>query len=143
MIVAVKRKDSKKLAMKVISIVAVILLFYWYYGHMSEQFEQQEMAAKEAAIKKIEKSKVQSHSKKIEKLVFKEIETAVDLIGQEYIRKVQVVDKKILIVCDANTKLDALKVRYGTMALVKNGLKDIKIAIDIRFIVENKYDEIE
>lgn len=141
MIVAVKRKDPKKLAIKVVSILSVVGMFYWYYGHMSEQFSQQEADAKTATIKKMEKAKKQDHLKKVEKLIFREIETAVDLIGQEYIQQVKVVDKKILIVCDSNTDLDALKVRYGTMALVKNGLKDIKIAIDIRFIVESKYDE--
>jgi hypothetical protein len=33
-------------------------------------------------------------------------------------------------------------VRYGVMALVKNGINDIKIAISLDFIVESKYDEV-
>lgn len=142
MIVAVKRKDPKRLIIKIVSIVAVIIMFYTYYNHLSEEFAAEEAALKKKEVlEKKEENKLEK-SKKIERLIFREVETAIDLIGQEYVQQVKVVNRKILIVCDANTDLEALKVRYGTMALIKNELKNMKIAIDLKFIIESKYDEI-
>ncbi len=141
MIVAVKRKDPKRLIIKIVSIVALVIMFYSYYNHMSEEFVKQEQAAKAKQIETSQKDDKKAKSKKIERLIFREVETAIDLIGQEYVQQVKVVNRKILIVCDANTDLEALTVRYGTMALIKNGLKNTKVAIDLQFIIESKFND--
>lgn len=141
MIVAVKRKDPKKIIIKIISIVAVIIMFSMYYDHMSEEFSKQEMQAKNDKIEESISEKKRNQSKTIEKLIFREVETAIDLIGQEYVQKVKVINQKILIVCDVNTDLEALKVRYGTMALIRSELQNIKIAIDLKYVIESKLNE--
>ena len=42
---------------------------------------------------------------------------------------------------DPDTNLDALKVRYGSTALIKKDINDTKIAIDLKYIIESKYNE--
>lgn len=141
MIVAVKRKDPKKLIIKIVVAIVLLSMFAMYYNHMSKQYAQVE---KEVQEKKVEDAKIKKEkikAKKIEKIIFKEVETAIDLIGQEYVQQVKLVDNRVLIVCDANTNLEALKVRYGTKALIKYGLQNIKIAIDLKFVVESKLNE--
>lgn len=141
MIVAVKRKDPKKLMIKIASIVAVVIMFYMYYNHMSEEFAKQEAQAKNQQREESLVEKKRNKSKKIEKIIFREVETAIDLIGQEYVQRVKVVNRKILIVCDVSTNLEALKVRYGSMALIRSELNNIKIAIDLKYVIESKLDE--
>jgi len=141
MIVAVKRKDPKKIVIKVISIIAVIAMFSAYYSHMSDEFSQDDKKKNSATQTKNEQTTEKQKARAIERLIYKEVEIAVDLIGQEYVQKVKVIGKKILVTCDANTNLEPLMVRYGTMALTKNSINNIKIAIDLKYIVENKYNE--
>lgn len=141
MIVAVKRKNPKQLIIRAISIVAVIIMFYMYYTHMSEEFSNQEQQAKNEKIEESASETKRNKSKRIERLIYKEVETAIDLIGQEYVQKVKVINRKILVVCDVNTDLEALKVRYGTMALIKSELQSIKIAIDLKYVIESKLNE--
>lgn len=139
MIVAVKRRDPKKKLAKVISLIALVAMFTAYYFHMSDEFSKtNEKALAKDSITPALTSKTKS--KKIERAIYGEVETAIDLIGQEYVQKVRVSGKKILITCDPNTNLEPLMVRYGTMALVKSTLNSIKIAIDLKYIAENKYD---
>ena len=141
MIVTVKNSGPKNYVMKIISVVALVAMFTAYYFHMSEEFAMSEEAkAKETLQKNMEETKKQD-AQRVERLIFKEVETAVDLIGQEYIQDVKIVKNKILLVCDTSTNLDALKVRYGTLALIKNDLNNIKIVIDIKYIIESKYNE--
>ena len=141
MIVAVKRKDPKKFLIKVASIVAVIIMFYTYYSHMSEEFAQQEIQAKQEKIEESLSEKKRNRSKAIERIIYREVETAVDLIGQEYVQMVKVLNRRILIVCDVSTNLEPLKVRYGSMALIRSDLNNIKIAIDLKYVIESKLNE--
>ncbi len=140
MIVAVKRRDPKKKLAKVISFIALAAMFTAYYFHMSDEFSEANKVAAEKSNVKETISTTKTKSKKIERAIYGEVETAVDLIGQEYVQKVRVSGSKILIICDANTNLEALMVRYGTMALVKSTLNNIKIAIDLKYIAENRYE---
>lgn len=80
---------------------------------------------------------------KLERIIYREVETAVDLIGQRNIQDVKIISDRVLIVADVGTNLDALKVRYGSTALIKNDLKDVKIAIDLKYVVESKFDDAE
>ncbi len=136
MIVTVKNSGPKNYVMKIISVVALVAMFTAYYFHMSDQFSSNN----EKTNSNIEDTKKED-SKDVEKLIYKEVETAVELVGQEHIQDVKIVKNKILLVCDTDTNLDALKVRYGTLALIKNDLNNIKIVIDIKYIIESKYNE--
>ena len=141
MIVAVKRKDPKKLLIKAASIVAVIIMFYTYYNHMSEEFVRQELQAKQEKIEESLSEKKRNRSKAIERIIYREVETAVNLIGQEYVQMVKVLNRRILIVCDVSTNLEPLQVRYGSMALIRSDLNNIKIAIDLKYVIESKLNE--
>lgn len=140
MIVAVKNSGPKRTLTRVISLIVVIAMFVAYYFHMSEEFSSQEETIKQEKVQNVEEDKAED-AKKIERLIFREVETAVDLVGQEHIQDVKIVKDKILITCDTSTNLDPIKVRYGTLALIKNNLNNIKVAIDIRYIVESKYND--
>ncbi|WP_428024272.1 hypothetical protein [Arcobacter sp.] len=140
MIVTVKNSGPKNYVIKIISIVALVTMFTAYYFHMSDEFSSNEVSLEKISKQNIEEMK-KEESKRVEKLIFKEVETAVDLVGQEYIQDVKIVKNKILLVCDTSANLDALKVRYGTLALIKNDLNNVKIAIDIKYIIESKYNE--
>jgi hypothetical protein len=138
MIVTVKNSGPKNYVMKIISVVALVAMFTAYYFHMSDQFSSNSgKANSKQSVEDVKKE----NAKDLEKLIYKEVETAVDLVGQEHIQDVKIVKNKILLVCDTDTNLDALKVRYGTLALIKNDLNNIKIAIDIKYIIESKYNE--
>ena len=139
MIVAVKTKSYKRTIIKAISFIAVFAMFTAYYFHMSEEFSKKETQ------KKVEKQKISLKSKKakkIEKIIYREAETVVDLIGQINVKEIKILGKRLFLVCDTNTDLEPLMVRYGVMALVKHSVKDIKIAINLDLIVESKYDEV-
>jgi hypothetical protein len=138
MIVTVKNSGPKNYVMKIISVVALVAMFTAYYFHMSDEFSSDK--GKTNSKQTIEDMKKED-SKEVERLIYKEVETAVELVGQEHIQDVKIVKNKILLVCDTDTNLDALKVRYGTLALIKNDLNNIKIVIDIKYIVESKYNE--
>ena len=141
MIVAVKRNNKKRNLIKLISAVAVVGMFVYYYFHMSEEYAKQQEIENKKQLQLIEKNKEEEKSRKIERIIYREIETAVDLIGQRKVIDVKLISNKALIVVDPDTNLDALKVRYGTTALIKKDLKDIKIALDLKYIIESKYNE--
>ena len=139
MIVAVKRKDYKRIIIKVISVLSVIAMFTAYYYHMSDEF------SKDNVKKQKEKKKLTVKEKKaktIEKIIYREAETAVDLIGQANVQEIKIIGKRLYIVCDTNTDLEPLMIRYGVMALIKHSVKNIKIAINLDFIVESKYEKV-
>ena len=43
-------------------------------------------------------------------------------------------------VCDFDTDIEPLLVRYGIQAMIRQNAQDIKIAIDLKFIVESRYE---
>jgi len=139
MIVAVKNNNKKKFFTKLISTLVVVGMFVIYYNYMSGEFSKNDSdSANVEAVKVDEQEEKRS---KLERLVYREVETAVDLIGQRNVQKVQLVSNRVLILADVDTNLDALRVRYGTMALIKKDIKDIKIAIDLKKVIESKLNE--
>lgn len=138
MIVTVKRSKNKKV--KIISFIVLAIMFFAYYKYMSTEYGQKEEEI--SPVKKVNTLKMQKIklSKKLEKIVYKEIEATIDLIGQEFIRQVKVVKDKVIIICEPKTNIDAITVRYGSIALVKKSLEDTKIAIDIKYIIDSKYN---
>lgn len=137
MIVAVKRNNYKKLVVKLIAFAAVVSLFTAYYFHMSGKFQEQE---KIQTAQEQESQMQEQRAKEIETLIYDEAQIAVELIAQDKIRTVKVIGRKLYIAADPDASLDALMVRYGVMALVKTSVEDIKIAIDLKQIVESKYN---
>lgn len=141
MIVAVKTNNKKRLIIKLASLLAVVVMFIVYYFYMSNEFTSKEDKNSEQKIQTINKNAKLEKAKKLERIIYREIETAVDLIEQRNILDVKIISNRALIVVDPDTNLDALKVRYGSMALIKKGIKNIKIAIDLKYIIESKYNE--
>lgn len=140
MIVAVKTNNRKRFIIKVLAFLAVVVMFIAYYFHMSEEFARKQKIENEKQLQEIKKREKKEKNKKLERLIYREIETAVDLIGQRKVIDVKIVSSKALIIVDLETNLDALKVRYGTTALIKKDIKDIKIALDLKYILESKYN---
>ena len=141
MILIVKGKSYKNIIRKSIAYSALLAMFYFYYNHMSETFLAQE---KELKVKLAQKTlllkKKYNLSKKIEKLIYKEAERTVDLLLQEKIQKIEIQKNKLIIVCDWDTNTEALFVRYGVLALIKSTPENIRIAIDLKYIVESRYE---
>jgi len=141
MIVAVKTSNKKRFFIKLISAIAVIVMFVAYYFHMSNEFVLQQKREQEKKLKTIEIDKKVALQKKIERIIYREVETAVDLIGQRNIQDVKIISDKALIVAGTGTNLDALKVRYGSTALIKTDITNTKIAIDLKYVIESKLNE--
>ena len=138
MIVAVKRNKKQKL-IKFLSLVVVILMFAGYYWHMSNEMQKQqeaELQAKQAALQ--EQKAKDDEKKKVEGIIVNEVQKAVELIGQENVRHVKIIENRLILICELNTNLEPLMVRYGTMALVKNTLNELIIAIDVQYILKSK-----
>ena len=139
MIVIIKGKNRKQLVVKALSILSLVGMFYLYYQHMSNKFKEQN----NQLISKLNintQNKKQDNSKKIEKLIYKEAVIVVDLLDQKHIDSIRIVKDKLLIICDYNTDIEPVLIRYGVNALVKSTSKNIKIALDINTIVGNKYE---
>ena len=139
MIVIIKGKKVRQLTAKAISILSLVGMFYLYYEHMSDKFrEQNKQLVTKLNITK--KTKILDKSKKIEKTIYKEAVIIVDLLNQKNIESIRIVKDKLLIICDYDTDIEPVLIRYGVNALVKTTSKNIKIALDINVIVGNKYE---
>jgi hypothetical protein len=76
----------------------------------------------------------------VERVIYKEAERCVDLISQQKVQSIEIKKGKLIIVCDWDTDIEPLFVRYGVMALIKSTPENIKISVDIKFIVESNYE---
>lgn len=141
MIVIVKNKNVKRTAIKTGAVLSLFLMFYLYYNHMSNKFaEQNQMLTTKLETKEKIERKLNDKSVKIENTIYKEASVIVKLLEQKHVKSVKVVKERLLIVCDYSTNIEPLLVRYGVNAMIKHTKTDIKIAIDLRTIVENKYE---
>jgi ABC-type maltose transport system permease subunit len=141
MILIVKEKNKKAFIRKTLSYVALIIMFSLYYLHMSSEFQaKNEELAKELSAKNEKLNNKKQLTKKVEKVIYKEAERCVELIGQEKIQSIEVKKGKLIIVCDWDTEIEPLFVRYGVMALIKSTPENIKISVDLKFIVESNYE---
>ncbi len=139
MILVVKSRDYKRLAIKALSVVGLVSMFFAYYMHMSDKFQKQNSAL----VKKLDtkgKNKKTNLARQLEKLIFKEAEMVVDLLGQHHIQSIKIIEEKLFIVCDYDTDIEPLLVRYGVKAMMKQSAQNIKIALDLKFIVESRYE---
>ncbi len=139
MIVIIKARNPRNMIVKTLSTLSLMVMFYFYYGHMSDKFaEQNQQLVTKLEVKK--DTKKANFSKKLEDIIYKEALIVVDLLDQKKVQSVQIKKQKLLIVCDFNTNIEAVMIRYGVKALIKNTSKDIKIALDLKTIVESKYE---
>jgi hypothetical protein len=139
MIISVKTVNYKRIAAKIFSVVGLVTMFYFYYLHMSDRFKQQnQILAQKLNLKQTRKK--ESLTRRLEKLIYKEAEMAVFLLQQKNVRIVKIIDDKLFIECDYDTNIEPLLIRYGANALIKVTPDNIKIAIDLKFIVENRYE---
>jgi vacuolar-type H+-ATPase subunit I/STV1 len=107
---------------------------------MSSKFEDQ-TSKLENQLTVQKKEETLSRSMGYENEIYKEAVIIVDLLDQKHIQSIKVIKDKLLIICDYNTDIEPVLIRYGVKAFVKNTAKNIKIAIDVKTIVENKYEE--
>ena len=141
MVLIVKGKNYKSLLRKTLSVVLLVTMFSFYYIHMSNKFQEDKLKLQTQLLAKnkiiTDKKNLKS---KIERLIYKEAENSVELIGQEHVQEVKIIKNKLVIICDWDTDIEPLFIRYGVIALVKSTPENIKIAIDLKYIVESKYE---
>ncbi len=141
MILIVKGKGYKNLIRKVVAMTLLVTMFSFYYIHMSNKFKEEKQKLETELLLKNEilenKKKLKS---KVNRLVYNEAEQIVDLIGQKHIQSIKIKNDRLIIVCDWDTDIEPLFIRYGVMALVKSTPENIKIAIELKFIVESRYE---
>ena len=138
MIIIVKNKSQVSLVAKSVSFIFLLLMFYWYYNHMATKFqEKQQQLISKLDIQKENKAK--QKSLKIEKIIYDEAKKVVKMINQKHVQSIKVVKNRLLIVCDYNTNIEPVMVRYGVKVFVKNTNRNIKLAIDLATIVGDRY----
>lgn len=137
MIVVVQRPSYKKLAVKFIAFCAFCALGTWYYF----ESEKKVVELQKQTIEKKVTDKKEQRAKVLEKLIVREAEICVELLNQAKVEQIGIVDDKLLIVCDVDTDLEPLMIRYGANAMIKNSVQNVKVAIDLSYIVEGKYEE--
>lgn len=140
MIIVVKGLSYKRLLVKSLSYLSLIIMFYFYYGHMSTKFEDQTVKLKDELTVQ-QKQKRLNESLAYEDEIYKEAVIIVDLLEQKHVQSIKIVKDKLLIICDYNTNIEPVLIRYGVKAFVKNTSKNIKIAIDLQTVTENKRNE--
>lgn len=139
MIVIIKTRNKNQLLIKAFAMLTLVVMFWLYYQHMSEKFQDQNTQLKTELHNTIVK-KEENKTLNIEKTIYKESVIIVNLLKQRNVQSIQIVKDKLYIVCDFNTDIEPLLIRYGVNAMIKHTKENIKIAIDLRTIVENKYE---
>jgi len=141
MLIIVQNQNNKSVLIKGMIGLSLVLMFWLYYQHMSNRFQEENMKlTTQLELKNKISEKTQSKSVKLENLLYKEAVLITKLINQKNIQSIQIVKDKLLIVCDFGTNMEPIMIRYGVNAMLKSTDTDIKIALDIRTIVENRYE---
>ncbi|MCT7601629.1 hypothetical protein [Aliarcobacter butzleri] len=141
MIVAVKRNKSQKI-LKIIIVILLVSGGAYYYNDYVEtariNAEKQKLEEEQKRVLKAKEEEQEKIKQEAQREILAEVEKAVNLIGQEYVRDVKLIKNKVVFVCEPDTNIDALVVRYGAMALIKKTFDEIVIVVDIDFILKNK-----
>ena len=145
MIVVVKRTDYKKLAIRILSLVALLGLFAIYYFYMGDFYKEfgnppkDEVQAQDQELL----NKQEQKAKAIESIIYDEAVTATSLLGNQNIKDIKIHNDRLLIVANPHIDLEPIMIRYGVLALVQNTKNDVKIAVDLASIVQSRYIEDE
>lgn len=137
MVLVVKATNYKKIFAKVISFGIVGAMLVWYYF----ETEKKMVDIQNSEMNKTMISKEEKRAKTLEKIFLNEAEVCVELLNQAKVQSILVVEEKMVIVCDVDVDIEPLMIRYGANALVKNTNENVKIAVDLSYIAENKYEE--
>ncbi|MFY9072480.1 hypothetical protein [Aliarcobacter butzleri] len=141
MIVAVKRNKSQKI-LKIIIVVLLVSGGAYYYNDYVEtariNAEKQKLEEEQKRVLKAKEEEQEKIKQEAQREILAEVEKAVNLIEQEYVRDIKLIKNKVVFVCEPDTNIDALVVRYGAMALIKKTFDEIVIVVDIDFILKNK-----
>jgi len=139
MIIIIKTPNKNRILIKAASMLLLVGMFWLYYNHMSHKFqEQNQQLASKLHLAKV--TKRVDRSRKIEDTIYKESVKIVKLLQQKNVKSIKVVADKLLIICNYNTDIEPLLVRYGAYSMVRTTMTSIKIGIDLKMIVENKYE---
>lgn len=140
MIVAIKRNKSQNILKIIIVLLVIIGIFYYndYQETVRITTEKQKIEEEKQEALKVEQDRKEQQKEEAQRTILNEVEKAVSLVGQENIKDIKLVKNKIVFVCEPNTNIDALSVRYGAMALIKKTFDEIVIVIDIDFILKNR-----
>jgi hypothetical protein len=139
MIIIIKTRNKNQLLIKALSVLSLLVIFGLYYQHMSNKFQVQN----NHLVNKLDNAIIKKDLDKslnLEQTIYKESLIIVNLIEQKHIQSIKIVKDKLYIICDFDTDIEPLLIRYGVAAMIKNSNKNIKIAIDLKTIVENKYE---
>ena len=139
MIIIIKTRNKNQLLIKALSMLTLLIMFTLYYNHMSSKFETENQKLTTTLDNVIVKKKIDKIVN-IEKTIYKEAVTIVNLLEQKHIQSIKIIKDKLYIVCDFTTDIEPLLIRYGVGAMVKHSKINTKIAINLKTIVENKYD---
>lgn len=141
MLIIVQNQNKKRVITKTVAVLSLLTMFWLYYQHMSSKFQEQNIKlTTELEIKKEIERKTNSKSVKLENLIYNEAVLITKLINQKNIQSIQIIKDKLLITCDFGTDIEPVMIRYGVGAMLKSTDVDIKLALDIKTIVENKYE---
>lgn len=145
MIVVVKRTDYKKLAIRVSSLLGVVVLFAIYYFYMGDFYKDFGTSPKEEVQNQNQEllNKQEQKAKAIETIIYDEAMVATSLLGNENIQDIKIHNDRLLIVANPRIDLEPIMIRYGVLALVQNTKNDVKIAVDLASIVQSRYIEDE
>ncbi|MEJ5167671.1 MAG: hypothetical protein WHU93_00760 [Arcobacteraceae bacterium] len=143
MIVVVKRTDYKKLAIKILSVVALVGLFAVYYFYMGDFYKEFGTAQKDEVQTQDQEiaDKIEQKAKAIESIIYDEAVVATSLLGNQNIKDIKIHNDRLLIVANPQIDLEPIMIRYGVLALVQNTKNDVKIAVDLASIVQSRYIE--
>lgn len=137
MVLVVKAPNYKKIFAKVLAFGFVGAMLVWYYF----ETEKKMVDIQNSELNKTMINKEEKRSKTLERIFLNEAEICVELLNQAKVQSVTVVQDKLVIVCDQDVDIEPLMIRYGANALVKNTTDNVKIAVDLAYIAENKYEE--
>lgn len=140
MIIVIKGRNKKQLIIKALSMLSLIIMFALYYNHMGNKFNEGSGKFSQNNNSLNIQQKVLDKSMKLERTIYKEAVIIVNLLEQKNVQSVKVVKDKLLVICDYDTNIEPVLVRYGVNAMIKSTSKNIKIAVDLKIIVENKYE---
>jgi len=139
MIISVKRKGFRSKRAMFFTLIVLLIGFFAYYKHMGIKELPQPRHIDKIIIKK--KTAIKKPRNKAEDIIYTEAKTAVNLVGQRHIQKVKIFNNRLLIVCDPRTNIKPLIIRYGALALIQSTVDNIQIAVDLKRMVEDKYDK--
>jgi len=135
MVIVVKRKSYTEVIVKILSVVFFIGMIAIYYNHMSSKI----LSLEDEKVEKIEEE--DPLVVKYRNDILNETEIALKLIKTTDIKSVVYNDNILSFICKVDTDLDALKIRYNNLLNLSYENGNIILNVDIKEVLEIKYNE--